>query len=276
MQIRQNHPINTPRGSKPQMPDREYILGGRVTPSTQQASMDWIFENAKAQRSKYVCFSTVHMIMEAYDSSDFRSILEEADFVITDGMPLKWVLNLLGHKKAERVTAPDVSLLLCERAANEGVPVGFYGASPETIENLVKNLKACYPKLNVVYHLSPPFRPLTPEEDAKIVAEINASGAQILFMGLGCPKQERWMNTHRGQVNAVMLGVGATFDWHAGKNKRAPQWVQNLGMEWFHRLLEEPKRLWKRYLNTNPRFVGLVTLQLLGLRKFSGLNKANS
>jgi len=122
----------------------------------------------------------------------------------------------------------------------------------------------------VAYAYSPPFRSLTPEEDARIVEAINASGARILFVGLGCPKQERWMAEHRGRVKAVMLGVGAAFDFHAGRVPQAPAWMQRLGLEWFFRLLMEPKRLWRRYAKHNPRFVVLAALQLLGLRRFEG------
>lgn len=249
-----------------------YILGGKVNASDYTKSANWVLENARAGNSRYACFSTVHMIMEAYDSDEFRSKLNGADFVHTDGMPLVWVLRLTGYSEARRVTAPDLTLMLCEQAANEGIPVGFYGGSPEAVEMLVTNLKAKYPKLNVAYAYSPPFRPLTPEEDEEITRKITESGTRILFMGLGCPKQERWMQAHRGKIPAVMLGVGATFDFHAGTVKRAPYWMQSLGLEWFFRVLAEPRRLWKRYLTTNPRFLLLAALQVLRLKRFDTQN----
>ena len=249
-------------------PDHRRPLGVRVDVTGYADSADRIFRWAAAGESRYCCFCTVHMVMESHDDAAFRAILDDADMVHPDGMPLVWMQKLLGAKDAARVTAPDQTLALCERAAREGVPVGFYGASPKTIEDLTANMKARYPGLNVAYALSPPFRPLTDEEDARITADIAASGCRILFMGLGCPKQERWMQAHRGRIPCVALGVGATFDWHAGGVKRAPQWLQDLGLEWAFRLTCEPKRLWKRYLTTNPRFLALCAMQLLGLRKY--------
>lgn len=251
------------------MAEREvfHILGGQVDVTNYANSLQTIFDWGHAAQSRYICFCTVHMIMESYQSAEFRAILNAADFVNPDGMPLVWVLRRLGAKHAQRVTAPDITYMICERAAKEGVPVGFYGSSPQTIKALTANMKKRYPDLQVPYAFSPPFRPLTAEEDEQITREINESGARLLFMGLGCPKQERWMNSHRGKVNAVMLGVGATFDWHAGNVKRAPQFLQNMGLEWLYRVSKEPRRLWWRYLNTNPRFMALVAQQLAG-RKF--------
>ncbi len=251
------------------MAEREvlHILGGQVDVTNYANSLQTIFDWGHAAQSRYIYFCTVHMIMESYQSAEFRAILNAADFVNPDGMPLVWVLRRLGAKRAQRVTAPDITYMICERAAKEGVPVGFYGSSPQTIEALTANMKQRYPDLQISYAFSPPFRPLTPEEDEQITREINESGARLLFMGLGCPKQERWMNSHRGKVNAVMLGVGATFDWHAGNVKRAPQFLQNMGLEWLYRVTKEPRRLWWRYLNTNPRFMALVAQQLAG-RKF--------
>jgi N-acetylglucosaminyldiphosphoundecaprenol N-acetyl-beta-D-mannosaminyltransferase len=155
--------------------------------------------------------------------------------------------------------------MLCEAAALNNVPVGFYGGSPESLQDMVGNLKSFFPELNIAYTYSPPFRPLTAQEDERISRDIEASGAKILFVGLGCPKQERWMAEHKDRLNVVMLGVGAAFDFHAGRLKRAPRWLQKLGLEWVFRLIMEPRRLWKRYLRHHPRFVALVALQLLGL-----------
>jgi exopolysaccharide biosynthesis WecB/TagA/CpsF family protein len=148
-------------------------------------------------------------------------------------------------------------------------PVGFYGGHPEALEALVRNLSARFPGLRVVYAYSPPFRPLTPEEDERVTEEINASGARILFVGLGCPKQEWWMAEHKGRVRAVMLGVGAAFDFHAGRVRQAPVWMQRAGLEWLFRLVQELRRLWRRYLKHNPRFLLLAFLQLTGMRRFA-------
>ncbi len=225
---------------------------------------------SKAGESRYVCVANVHMVMEAYDAPDFRRIVNTANLVTPDGMPLVWMLRRLGFPEQERVAGPDLTLRICEAASQEGVPVGFYGGTPEVLESLVTNLKRKYPTLKIAYAYSPPFRPLTPEEDTQVVEEINSSGTRILFVGLGCPKQERWMAAHKGRVQAVMIGVGAAFDFHAGRLPQAPAWMQRAGLEWLFRLLTEPRRLWRRYARHNPRFVILALMQLLGLRKFGG------
>ena len=223
---------------------------------------------SKAGESRYVCVANVHMVMEAYDTPDFREIVNAADLVTPDGMPLVWMLRRLGFPDQERVAGPDLTLKICEAASREGIPVGFYGGTPEVLQSLVANLKRKYPALKITYAHSPPFRALSPEEDAQVIEEINGSGARVLFVGLGCPKQERWMAAHKGRVQAVMLGVGAAFDFHAGRLPQAPAWMRRAGLEWLFRLLTEPRRLWRRYARHNPRFVILALMQLLGLRKF--------
>jgi N-acetylglucosaminyldiphosphoundecaprenol N-acetyl-beta-D-mannosaminyltransferase len=158
-------------------------------------------------------------------------------------------------------------LYVLEAAAQERIPVGFYGGAPEVLESLAKRMQARYAGLIVAYAFSPPFRAASPEEDTAITRQINQSGARILFVGLGCPKQELWMAEHRGKINAVMLGVGAAFDFHAGMKPQAPTWIQRVGLEWLFRLFVEPRRLWRRYLYHNPRFLVLAIADLLGLIK---------
>ena len=256
---------------EPQSPPvHRRILGMRVDATSYEEATRRVLAWARGGESRYVCVANVHMVMEAYDDSRYRALVNAADLVTPDGMPLVWVLRRLGVRGQERVYGPELTLRVCAAAAREGIPVGFYGGAPEVLEKLVEKLKARFPGLRVAYAYSPPFRSLTPEEDARIVEAINASGARILFVGLGCPKQERWMAEHRGRVKAVMLGVGAAFDFHAGRVPQAPAWMQRLGLEWFFRLLMEPKRLWRRYAKHNPRFVVLAALQLLGLRRFEG------
>jgi len=249
-------------------PPRGYVLGMRVDATSLKDATHRALAWSKAGESRYVCVANVHMVMEAYDAPDFRRIVNAADLVTPDGMPLVWMLRRLGFPEQERVAGPDLTLRICEAASQEGVPVGFYGGTPEVLESLVTNLKRKYPTLKIAYAYSPPFRPLTPEEDTQVVEEINSSGTRILFVGLGCPKQERWMAAHKGRVQAVMIGVGAAFDFHAGRLPQAPAWMQRAGLEWLFRLLTEPRRLWRRYAKHNPRFVILALMQLLGLRKF--------
>ena len=155
-----------------------------------------------------------------------------------------------------------------EQAARENVPIGLYGGTPEWLEILVRILKTRYPKIRLVCQIAPPFRSLTPEEDEAVTDEIVSSGARILFVGIGCPKQEKWMAAHEGHIPAVMLGVGAAFDFHTGRVRQAPHWMQVAGLEWIFRCLVNPRLLWKRYAKHNPRFMWFFLMQLLGLRRF--------
>lgn len=227
-----------------------------------------IAEMAKSGEGNYVCFSTVHMVMESYDDPEFAKIVNGADFIVTDGMPLVWMQKLQGAQEAARVRANDLMISLCEYAEKNNLKVGFYGGKPEVIEAIRARAAKDFPDLQIVYAFSPPFRALTEEEDRQITDEINRAGAQILFVGLGCPKQERWMEAHRRKIKAVMLGVGASFDFYAGNVDESPAWLGNLGLEWLYRLTQEPRRLWRRYLILNPRFMTLAVMQLAGLKKF--------
>jgi N-acetylglucosaminyldiphosphoundecaprenol N-acetyl-beta-D-mannosaminyltransferase len=202
------------------------------------------------------------MVMEGVDDPAYREIVNAADLVTSDGMPLVWSLRLLGARASQRVYGPDLTPLLCERAAAEGIPVGFYGSSPEVLEAMVANLRSANPELEIAYQQSPPFRELSVEEIEREIEEIRASGARIIFVGLGCPKQERWMHARRGEIGAVLIGVGAAFDYVGKTKAQAPRFMQAHGLEWLFRLVTEPRRLWRRYLYHNPRFVGLFVAQL--------------
>ncbi len=245
-----------------------YILGQRVDYTTYDLATAQILEMCRSGQRGYVCISTVHMVMEGYDDDEFRQIVHAADLITPDGMPLVWGLRLLGIKEAERVYGPQLTPVICEEAAKQGVPVGFYGGTGEVLERMKANLLRDYPNLDIAYIYSPPFRPLTDDEDKQIVQDILASGAWILFVGLGCPKQEQWMATHKNRLPIPMVGVGAAFDFLSGVKSQAPRWIQDAGLEWLFRLFTEPKRLWRRYLYHNPRFMVLFALQLLGFKKF--------
>jgi len=246
---------------------RTEIIGVGVNPTSYLESVSWIAQWAQNKESRYVCVANVHVIMEAHDSSDFRKIVNSADLVTPDGMPLVWSLRALGVGGQTRVYGPELTLRLIEAAAKKEIPIGLYGGSPETLQCLLAVFKQRYPALNIAYSYSPPFRTLTAEEDKAVVREMNASGVRILLVGLGCPKQERWMAEHKGRIQAVMLGVGAAFDFIAGIKQQAPHWMQENGLEWLYRLSQEPRRLWRRYLYHNPRFLALITLQLLSKKK---------
>jgi N-acetylglucosaminyldiphosphoundecaprenol N-acetyl-beta-D-mannosaminyltransferase len=244
------------------------ILGCNIGEINYESATQLILGLARKRESRYVCVANVHMVMEAYDDAEFLQIVNAADLVTPDGMPLVWVMRLQGLRPQERVYGPALTQFVLEAANREGIPVGFYGSTPQTLEKLKRKVQERYPSLKIAYLYAPPFRPLTTEEDEEVVRAINDSGTRILFVGLGCPKQERWMAAHKGRVQAVMLGVGAAFDFLAGVKPQAPHWMQCAGLEWLFRLLTEPRRLWRRYLYHNPRFVLLVLLQLLGLRRY--------
>jgi N-acetylglucosaminyldiphosphoundecaprenol N-acetyl-beta-D-mannosaminyltransferase len=222
---------------------------------------------ARNGESRYVCVATVNNVIEAYDDPDYGAIMEAADLVTPDGMPLVWGLRLLGVATATRVYGPDLTPVVCQLAADHGVPVGLYGGSQDVLEALTARLEQRFPGLKLAYRASPPFRPPTAGEERRTLEDLERSGARILFVGLGTPKQERWMAAHRREVNAVMLGVGAAFDFLAGRKRQAPRLLQRLGLEWLYRLVHEPRRLWRRYLYRNPRFVVLFTAQLLRERR---------
>ncbi|HUL03819.1 MAG TPA: WecB/TagA/CpsF family glycosyltransferase [Gemmatimonadales bacterium] len=240
-----------------------FILGTRTDSTNYKDATTQVLAWAKIPECRYVCVSNVHVTMESYDSSEYRAIVNGADLVTPDGMPLVWALRLFGVADATRVYGPTLMEHVLERAAEVGVAVGFYGTTPEVLTRLLQACQRRFPELPVVYAHAPPFRQLTAEEDAVVVREINGSGARILFVGLGCPKQERWMASHKGRVNAVMLGVGAAFDFLAGLKPQAPRWMQRAGLEWLFRLATEPRRLWRRYAYHNPRFVALLARQYL-------------
>lgn len=248
--------------------DHRYILSTRVDATSYPNATYRIFEWTRLEGSRYVCLANVHMIMEAYDDEAFKRVVNSAALVTPDGMPLVWALRTLRVKTASRVYGPTLTLHVCEAAARKGVPIGLYGGTPESLADFVEFLQKRFLGIQVVCQIAPPFRPLTPEEDTTYTQQIVESGAQILFVGIGCPRQEFWMAEHQDRVPAIMLGVGAAFDFHSGRVKQAPNWMQIIGTEWLFRLLMEPRRLWKRYVKHNPRFVILFALQCLGWRKF--------
>lgn len=225
----------------------------------------WI---ARGERG-YVCVSNVHVVMEARRDAGLRRVVNEADLAVPDGVPLVWVGRLKGHPAVRRVYGPDLTLLLCERAAKRGHRCFFYGGAPGVAAQLADELKRRFPGLAVAGTEAPPFRPLTPAEDDEAVARINAAAPDLVFVGLGCPKQEHWMAAHRGRLQApALLGVGAAFDFHTGRVPQAPRWMMRSGLEWLYRLAQEPRRLWHRYLVYNPLFVVQIALELLGLRRY--------
>lgn len=246
------------------------VLGMRVDATSYEDAARRVARWAAERRSAYVCVATVHMVMEAFDSASFQRVVNGADLVTPDGRPLVWALKAFGVKGASQVRGTDLTSRVVERTAREGIPVGLYGGTPELLDSFVEILRERHPGVEVACKIAPPFRPLTPEEDEEVTREIVASGARVVLVGIGCPKQERWMAEHKDRIPAVMLGVGAAFDFHTGRIRQAPRWMQASGLEWAFRLAMDPRRLWKRYARHNPRFVANFLLQLAGLRRFPG------
>lgn len=218
---------------------------------------------AAEQESRYVCVCNVHSVVTARQETEFGQAIAAADMATPDGAPVAWMVRRLGFAEQQRIDGPNLMWKYCEHAARCSEPIFLYGSTPETLAILEYRLMESFPDLKIAGACSPPFRTLTAEEDAEVVKRINASGACTVWISLGCPKQEKWMAAHRGRVQAVMIGVGAAFDYHAKTLKRAPKWMQDVGLEWCHRLCSEPGRLWKRYLVTNSYFVLRAFGQLL-------------
>jgi len=247
-------------------PDRRrvHVVSFDVDVVTEGEAVRAIVERAQARVGGYVCAANVHMVMEAHDDPAFAEVVSRAFLVVPDGMPLVWAQRLMGVASAQRVRGPDLTLAVAKEAARRGVSVALFGSTLEVSERFAQALVRQAPGLQVAANISPPFGPSI--DDPEYIAQIRDSGAGVVFVGLGCPKQEKWMARHAASLPAVLLGVGAAFDFHAGTLKEAPQWLGNLGLEWLFRLASEPRRLWRRYLRHNPRFVVALAAQLLSSR----------
>jgi N-acetylglucosaminyldiphosphoundecaprenol N-acetyl-beta-D-mannosaminyltransferase len=243
------------------------ILGMRVDGTSYADATGRVVAWALRGESRAVFVAAVNNVMQAHDDPAFLEVMNGADLVTPDGMPLVWGLRRLGVPHASRVYGPDLTPEVLTEAEARGLPVGFYGGTPEVLEALLAKVRRRWPALAVAYAWSPPFTTLSEDADAEIVEAVNDSGTRILFVGLGCPKQETWIAAHRGRVGAVMLGVGAAFDFLAGVKRQAPRGLQRLGLEWLFRLVSEPGRLAKRYLHQNPRFALLFAAQLVRSRR---------
>ena len=255
------------------------VLGSNIDEISWPDAISFISIWASNVESRVVCICNVHSVVTASQDKAFNRVVQEADMATPDGAPVAWMLRRLGHTKQQRINGPDLMWRYCEavQAGNFNLQHGknlshrssifLYGSSEKTLTRLQEKLSVAFPDLNIAGAISPPFRTLTSDEDEAIVAQINESNAGVVFVSLGCPKQELWMAAHRGRIHAVMIGVGAAFDYHAGIIQRAPKWMQDCGLEWLHRLASEPRRLWRRYLVTNTLFVLGAAKQLLQLRR---------
>lgn len=231
------------------------ILGVNVNVTNMKDTISYIEENLKDLKGNYICVSNVHTTVMSYEDKMYRYIQNSGAMVLPDGAPLVVVSKKYGFEKAERVTGPDLMEEIFKVSEERGYTHYFYGSTDETLNKLKINLKKKYPKLKIVGLYSPPFRELNIFEDEEIVRNINISKADFLWVGLGAPKQEVWMYKHKNKVNSLMVGVGAGFDYHGGRIKRAPMWMQKLCLEWLYRLIQDPKKLFLRYISTNIKFI---------------------
>jgi len=217
-----------------------------------------IINIAKQRIPSYVCFANVHMVIEAYWNSNFASNVNNANLVTADGVPLKLALRILYRIYAERIAGMDIMPSLITECEKENLSIALYGSSDNTLNAIKERIKAEHPNLTIACQINPPFKKLSVEEKAETIKILNASGANIIFVCLGCPKQEMWMAENSKEINAILLGVGGAFQVYSKERKRAPQWMRTFALEWLFRFLQEPKRMLKRYLITNSLFIFLL------------------
>ncbi len=243
------------------------ILGVNIAVTNIDEILKFLSENMKEVSGNYICVSNVHTTVLSYEDSDYKKVQNNALLRLPDGAPLSSVARKKGFSEAKRVTGPDLMQKIFESSDSNGYRHYFYGSTEKTLEKLRNKLQEKYPNINIVGMYSPPFRTLTEEEDNEIIKNINNTEADIVWVGLGAPKQEIWMNNHKNKIKGLMIGVGAGFDYHAGNIKRAPKWMQKCSLEWLYRLLQDPKRLFKRYFRTNTKFIKLVHKELKNEKK---------
>lgn len=262
-------PQETGSGGK-QAIRRVNILGIAVSAINPRMAVEIIESWIDAGEHHYVCVTGVHGVMESQKNERLRKIHNQAGMVTPDGMPLVWLSRLKGFPAVRRVYGPDLMLALCARSATTGYRHYFYGGAAGVPEQLASVLGETFPGIQIAGTFSPPFRPLSDEENENIIRDIDQSNADIVWVGLGTPKQERWMAEFVHHLRApVLIGVGAAFDFLTGRKPQAPRWMQRAGLEWLFRLLSEPKRLWRRYLYNNPVFILRITAQMLGWKHYS-------
>jgi N-acetylglucosaminyldiphosphoundecaprenol N-acetyl-beta-D-mannosaminyltransferase len=245
------------------------VLGVGVSVLNLETALAAIADAVRARRKGYICVTGVHGVMEAQNDPAFRKILNSAFLCTPDGMPMVWMGRLSGHSEMRRVYGPDLMLDVCAWSETAGARHFFYGGADGVAEALAKKLKAKFPKLEIAGTFAPPFRPLTPEEEKQFTETVRAARPDILWVGLSTPKQEKFMAEFLPKLDVtLMIGVGAAFDFHSGRVKQAPRWMQRSGLEWFYRLCQEPRRLAKRYFKNNPLFALKILGQLCGLTKY--------
>jgi N-acetylglucosaminyldiphosphoundecaprenol N-acetyl-beta-D-mannosaminyltransferase len=251
------------------VPRAAELLGVPLAIIDYTGTLDWIDAAVRDRRRGYVCVAAVHTLMACREDDELRAAVRGADFTVPDGQPLVWALNALGHSLQERVYGPELMARACARSTPGTHRFYLYGGRNQgALVQLALNLRRRYPGIKIVGGYSPPHRPLTGEEEEAVIDEINRTEADVVWVGIGVPKQEKWMARMRDRLEApVLVGVGAAFDFHAGLVPQAPAWLQEAGLEWAYRLAHEPRRLWRRYMRYNPRFVHAFAGQLARHRR---------
>lgn len=253
----------------PVLPPRVNVLGVGIHSVNLDSAVELMESAVLVRRQGYVCVTNVHAVIEAQNNAHYKDALNRSFMTVPDGRPSVWIGRFTGHSQMDQVGGPDLFLKFCEISSRKGYTQFFYGGKPGVVEQLSHELCRRYPGLKVVGTCTPPFRPLTKEEESALCARFARLKPDVTWIGLGAPKQELFMAEYLGRLETtLMVGVGAAFDMHTGRIKDAPQWVKRAGFAWLHRLVQEPTRLWKRYLKTNPRFILAITLQLLGIKKY--------
>tara|TARA_B100000927_G_scaffold218205_1_gene178359 strand:- start:2445 stop:3305 length:861 start_codon:yes stop_codon:yes gene_type:complete len=275
-----NNSMNSAEGVS-QTNDRVNVLGVGISPVNLDTAEDLIFNAIDSGQQGYVGVTGVHGVSEAQNDSKFKDILNNTFINTPDGMPMVWYARLYGFEKVSRVYGPDLMLNICARSVDRKVKHFFYGGGEGVADLLKEKLEKKFPGIEIVGTYTPPFRPLTNDEEIEVRNLINISGAHCVWVGLSTPKQEKFMSGFLNRFGAnesgdsslkgpkVFFGVGAAFDFHAGLIPQAPNWMQQSGLEWLYRLYKEPKRLWKRYLKNNPLFLFRALLQIFGVKKYT-------
>jgi N-acetylglucosaminyldiphosphoundecaprenol N-acetyl-beta-D-mannosaminyltransferase len=250
--------------------ERVNVLGVGLSVLNLERARALIADAIATRRKGYIAVTGVHGVIEAQDDPEFRRILNAAFLCTPDGMPMVWMGKFAGKNEMDRVYGPDLMELICESGIAHGWKHFFYGGAPGVADELKTRLEQRFSGMKVVGTFTPPFRALNTEEEQALTAQVAAAKPDLFWVGLSTPKQERFMAAYLPKLDArLMVGVGAAFDFHAGKVKQAPRWIQRSGLEWAYRVSQEPRRLWKRYARNNPLFLGRVLLQKSGLRKYS-------
>ncbi|MGC2499518.1 MAG: WecB/TagA/CpsF family glycosyltransferase [Acidobacteriaceae bacterium] len=253
---------------------KKNVLGVMINAIDYDATLDRIFAAARDRRPTTVSALAVHGVMTGVLDNEQRFRLNHFDLLVPDGQPVRWVLNLLHSTRlSDRVRGPSLTRMVCARAGEDGVPIYLYGGTPEILDQLRRRLAVDHPKLRIAGYEPSKFRRLTPEEKSELTERIRSSGAAILLVGLGCPRQETFAYEFRNHLSIPILAIGAAFPFLAGLSKEAPAWMGRAGLEWLFRLLSEPQRLWRRYLYLNPAYLALVALQAIGISRFPSEGK---